>query len=268
MQNNFDNNEMRDESEELIDHFLGMLISNLLYKESITSETIQNFTIEEIQEILRNPEKTRLWHTDGIRILTWESFLSLAQSILEDKYLPEQDKNIKVVGSIVIAYMALEECVNSFLQNCLLVQGFSYNEINEKLNRSLRDKLDGYLREITRHSLRTEKPELWGILIKAKNVRHPKVHNKVIPTFFAEEQYQQVNNPQYFKIASDFLRAIPLINDFLESCYTDEYFAINNELGSIWSAVKEKFGWKPGYSKKLIELIRFMNKTKDFKKNT
>ena len=250
---------MARDPEELVDHFLGMLISNILYKEGITSKTIHDFTIEEIREILSNPEKTRFWQTDGLRLLTWESFLGLACSILEEKSLPKTEKNIKAVGAIVVAYMALEESVNSFLQNCLLARGLSLKEINEELNRSLSDKLDNYLLEITGHSLRIERPELWRVFNRAKRVRHPNVHNKVIPTILAEEQYQIPKNPPYFRIASEFVEAIPLINEYLELCYTAEFRNLNAELENIWTLIKEKFGFKPGWGKNFIETFKKLN---------
>jgi DNA-directed RNA polymerase subunit F len=248
------------ESDDLIEHLVGAMFSNLFYAEGITSQTIKQYSAAELFEILSKPEKTRFWHTDGLRLVSWESYLKIAEEIYNRNTESEGGAPINSVCAIVITYMALEEMVNNFIHNCLFVKGWKHEQIDIELKReSLSAKLDEYLKSITGHSLKVDHYKLWATFQRARRIRNEKAHNTVMPIIFGDNRLVPEES-YYDKVAVEFLKVVPEIEEYLESIYPDEYHTFNTELHEIWQVVKKKLGMDGGYWERFVHFMQSINK--------
>lgn len=235
------------EKDKLVDYFSGMMISNMLLNEGITSSNIDKYTNEELTEIIRKPEKTRIWQSTGLTVLSWESFLSLAVDILRSELLVDHDHQTRSIAAIVLACMAMEELVNSHLRTCYAAAKpkLSENEILTILRKlTIKDKLDSELIRVTNHSLKIDNPTLWRIVQAALEVRNEKVHNKLpVETFSFEKKRGSRKMPEFRSLASSIIEVVPQVDEYLSSIYPEDVVRLDGELHAIWAIVKERLNW-------------------------
>jgi hypothetical protein len=231
-------------AEEILERLLSVNTARMFYDQGLRSADLDRFTDEELVEFIRKPELTKFWQSDGMMVTGWEAMLGLAEQIISLEFDTKYPPETKAIGAIVIAFMALEECVNGFLRECYRAQKISHAMISNTLRKaSISDKLNGRLARITKHSLKTDKPELWNELMAAKSIRDENVHNKLIVIPYAEEIKMKKLRIDYEKIARNLLDAIPKIERYLVSIYPLEVHEMSDELKRIWSVVKRRLGF-------------------------
>jgi len=232
------------ESDQFLEQLWSGLIPRMLYFQGINSTNLHQYSDEDLQEIFKDPAKSRYWYQESIVFTSWEALLVLAERNLRLTDERQISEEIAAIGGIIIAYTALEECVNDFYIDCFRARNMPQAELLGRLNGpSLAAKLDGRLRALTGHSLKSDLPALWTIFDQAKSLRHRSVHNKLIEKTFAQEEASREPRIEIIAVAEAFVKSVADINVFLKSIYPSDVVELSDELKRIWLIAEKRLNF-------------------------
>ncbi len=231
---------MENSAQVMIDNALGMFISNLFYEEGIRVNNIASYSDQNLLKIISNFENSRLWHSSGYRLEKWNSMRDMARNLMEQKIDFGVEREVVIDCSLILLFVALEERVNSFLQDCLIAineSNLKEEGITKQLKKNLDIKLNLLLKELTGHSLKEEKYELWKTFEEAKTIRNNLVHNKLLHIKFNNNQ-ARIDNSE--KITRAFLYTFSEIDEYLKSITPTIVTELDRELHQIWLLTKTR----------------------------
>lgn len=233
--------------EDIIDHTLGMLISNLLWEEGVRLKDLDTYSAEQLRDILEHHDQSRMFRDSGVRMVGWQTTLDFARELLDKVESFKTPTHVVYESVFVIGFLALEEFVNSFYRDIYIGKRMSGlvkitdSEITAIIDDlTLREKFDKGLKVLIGRSLKQDLPVIWHVFDQARRVRVSVVHNKSEVKLFKNNEPLIPRPDRLNVLAEEFLKVIPEITEYLSDSYPDEIIAIDEELHEMWRIVKTR----------------------------